>query len=94
MQSLDGKHTLFGEVAEDADGVLAKLNAAIVDEDERPLQNIRIRNTTLLDDPFPDPEGLATVIPETTPEPKYEFGDRLEEDWKPEEDTRCCIFRL
>lgn len=92
MQSLDGKHTLFGEVAEDEDGVLARLNAAIVDQDERPLKNIRIRRTTVLDDPFPDPEGLHAVLPESSPEPVYEFGDRLEEDWKPEEDTRCCTF--
>jgi hypothetical protein len=90
MQSLDGKHTLFGEVAEDENGVVGMLNAAIVDDDLRPLQNIRIRRTTVLDDPFPDPDGLAAVIPEHSPEPVYEFGDRLEEDWKPEADQRCC----
>lgn len=88
VQSLDGKHTLFGEVAEDEDGVVARLNTAIVDDDDRPLQNIRIRRTTVLDDPFPDPEGLSAVFPEGSPEPVYEFGDRLEEDWKPEEDNR------
>jgi peptidyl-prolyl cis-trans isomerase-like 4 len=95
MQSLDGKHTLLGEVAEDEDGVIAKLNSAIVDDDDRPLQNIRIRRTTVLDDPFPDPVGLERLIPEESPEAVYEFGDRLEEDWQPEEDTRCtCLGTL
>jgi hypothetical protein len=92
VQSLDGKHTLFGEVAEDEDGVVARLNAAIVDDDARPLQNIRIRRTTVLDDPFPDPKGLDAVIPEQSPEPLYEYTDRIEEDWKPKEDTRCCLL--
>jgi peptidyl-prolyl cis-trans isomerase-like 4 len=89
LQSLDGMHTLFGEVVEDENGVIERLNAAIVDEAERPLQNIRVRRTEVLDDPFEDPAGLAEKIPEASPEPVYEFGDRLEEDWVPEEDTRC-----
>lgn len=85
------KHTLFGEIAEDEDGMIEKLNASIVDERERPLQNIRIRRTEILDDPFPDPDGLASLIPERSPDAVYEFGDRLEEDWKPEEDRRCVL---
>ena len=89
LQSLDAKHTLFGEIAEDEDGIITKLNAAIVDAKERPLQNIRIRRTVVLDDPFPDPEGMEAILPERSPEPVYEFGDRLEEDWKPAEDSRC-----
>jgi peptidyl-prolyl cis-trans isomerase-like 4 len=90
MQSLDGKHTLFGEIAEDEDGVVAKLNGAIVDAGDRPLQNIRIRRTEVLDDPFDDPERLSALVPEESPEAVFEFGDRLEEDWAPEEDTRCA----
>lgn len=85
------KHTLFGEVAEDEDGVIKKLNGAIVDEMDRPLQNIRIRRTVILDDPFPDPDGIEALIPETSPVAVYEFGDRLEEDWKPAEDDRCVL---
>lgn len=88
LQSLDGKHTLFGEVAEDEQGVVEKLNTAIVDDADKPLQNIRIRRTIVLDDPFPDPDGLQGLIPPESPEAVYEFGDRLEEDWQPEEDTR------
>ena len=90
LQSLDGKHTLFGEIAEDEGGAVARLNAAIVDDGERPLQNIRIRRTEVLDDPFPDPPGLAALVPEASPAAVYEHGDRLEEDWAPVDDTRCA----
>ena len=44
----------------------------------------------VLDDPFDDPPGLVEHIPEASPEPVYEHGDRLEEDWVPEEDTRSA----
>lgn len=57
MDYLDGKHTLFGEVVEGLD-VLDKINEAFVDDDCRPYQDIRIRHTYVLDDPFPDPELL------------------------------------
>lgn len=42
----------------------------------------------MLDDPFDDPPELATLIPEASPPPTFERGDRLEDDWKPTEDTR------
>ena len=42
----------------------------------------------MLDDPFDDPAELASLIPEDSPPPTYEQGDRLEDDWKPNEDTR------
>ena len=45
VQSLDGKHTIFGEIAEDEEGTVDKINHAPVDTAERPLQNIRIRRT-------------------------------------------------
>eukprot|EP00892_Ulva_mutabilis_P005550 jgi/Ulvmu1/3367/UM156_0024.1 len=88
LDSLDAKHTLFGKIAEDEDGMVEKLNAAIVDGKERPLQNIRIRRTVVLDDPFPDLDGMDAAMPEQSPEPIYEVGDRLEEDWKPANDKR------
>ena len=34
-----------------------------------PPQNIRIRHTVVLDDPFDDPPQLAEHIPEQSPEP-------------------------
>lgn len=51
--------------------VLDAINEAICDANGRPLQNIRIRHTILLDDPFPDPPQLADHIPEGSPEPVY-----------------------
>eukprot|EP00798_Chlamydomonas_sp_ICE-L_P032181 gene32181-16720_t len=119
VDSLDEKHTLFGQVSEgldvleklnevfsDSDGrprqnicirhtivsegldVLEKLNEVFSDSDGRPLQNIRIRHTIVLDDPFDDPPELEDLIPEVSPEPQFEKGDRLEDDWAPEEDQR------
>ena len=43
----------------------------------------------MLDDPFDDPPQLASLVPESSPEPTFEHGDRLEDDWKPSEDTRA-----
>lgn len=54
---LDDKATVFGKVVEGFE-VLDKINEAYVDGSGRPLQDIRLRHTIILDDPFPDPEGL------------------------------------
>ncbi len=51
--------------------VLDAINEALCDDRGRPLQNIRIRHTILLDDPFPDPPQLAEHIPDASPEPVY-----------------------
>eukprot|EP01147_Barroeca_monosierra_P000524 gene524-3849_t len=67
IDSLDGKHSVFGEVAEESYTTLAKINTAICDEKNQPYQDIRIRHTIILDDPFPDPEGLP--VPEQSPLP-------------------------
>ena len=63
---LDDRYTIFGEVAEGLDVALAISNA-YADSDGRPYQNIRIRHTIVLDDPFDDPPGLR--IPDASPEP-------------------------
>ncbi|TMW55037.1 hypothetical protein Poli38472_013799 [Pythium oligandrum] len=73
LEYLDGKHTIFGEVAEGMD-VLDKINALFVDKEYRPYQDVRIKHTYILEDPFPDPE-LLQVPPES---PKRE---------RPEEET-------
>ena len=66
---LDGKHTIFGQVAEGLE-ILDQINAAFCDESGRPYKDIRIRHTVILDDPFPDPDGLA--VPERSPSPTPE----------------------
>jgi hypothetical protein len=58
------------QVSEGLD-VLAAINEAICDDSGRPLQNIRIRHTYILDDPYPDPPELAEHIPEGSPEPVF-----------------------
>ncbi|KAI3409215.1 Peptidyl-prolyl cis-trans isomerase (PPIase) [Psidium guajava] len=86
LDYLDGKHTVFGEVAEGLE-TLTRINEAYVDEKGRPYKNIRIRHTYILDDPFDDPPQLAELIPDASPEgkPKDEVVDevRLEDDWVP-----------
>lgn len=64
LEYLDGKHTLFGEVAEGFD-VLDKINELYVDSDYRPYHDVRILHTHVLDDPFPDPPLLQ--IPPSSP---------------------------
>ncbi|KAI9309430.1 cyclophilin-like domain-containing protein [Cunninghamella echinulata] len=90
LDYLDGKYTIFGEVAEGWD-TLDKINAAYCDEQGRPYRDIRIRHTIILDDPFDDPEGLQ--VPDESPVPTKEqlesmrIGDdeALEEEGDPEE---------
>jgi len=69
IESLNGKHTIFGVVAEGVE-VLQKVNEAYVDEQNRPYKNIRILHTPVLDDPFDDPPELE--IPENSPEINYD----------------------
>jgi len=88
VDSLDEKHTLFGEVAEGWD-VIEAINDAPVDDNGRPLQNIRIRHSIILDDPFPDPPTLESHIPEASPSPQFANDGRLEDDWIPEDETRA-----
>ncbi|XP_024019144.1 peptidyl-prolyl cis-trans isomerase CYP59 [Morus notabilis] len=86
LDYLDGKHTVFGDLAEGVE-TLTRINEAYVDESARPYKNIRIKHTYILDDPFDDPPQLAELIPDASPEgrPKDEVDDdvRLEDDWVP-----------
>lgn len=50
-------HSVFGHVIEGFE-TLDKINEAFLDKDGRPLQDIRIRHVEVLEDPFPDPEGM------------------------------------
>ena len=56
---------------------LEAINSAFVDGNNRPLQNIRIRHTVILEDPFPDPSQLADHIPEKSPEPEFASEVRI-----------------
>ncbi|PKI61841.1 hypothetical protein CRG98_017739 [Punica granatum] len=87
LDYLDGKHTVFGNLAEGRD-VLTRINEAYTDEKGRPFTNIRIKHTYILDDPFDDPPRLAELIPDASPEgkPKDEPDSnevRLEDVWVP-----------
>ncbi|XP_009106807.1 peptidyl-prolyl cis-trans isomerase CYP59 [Brassica rapa] len=86
LDYLDGKHTVFGEIAEGLD-TLTRINEAYVDAKNRPYKNIRIKHTYILEDPFEDPTQLADMIPDASPEGKpkeeVEVDVRLEDDWVP-----------
>lgn len=69
IEQLDGKAAIFGEVVEGFDA-LEKINGAFVDQSGRPLQDIRILHTVVLDDPYEDPAGL--VEPPASPVPSAE----------------------
>lgn len=66
LDFLDGKASIFGKVVEGFDA-LEKINDSFIDAKGRPLKDIRIRHTVILDDPFDDPAGL--VEPEKSPLP-------------------------
>lgn len=86
---LDGKAAIFGKVVEGFD-TLEKINEAFCDEKGRPLVDIRIKHTVILDDPYEDPPGL--VEPPESPLPtkaqlatvRIGEDDKLEDDADPE----------
>ncbi|PIA14519.1 cyclophilin-like protein [Coemansia reversa NRRL 1564] len=57
LEYLDGKHTVFGSVTEGMD-IVEQLGQSITDQEFRPLRDILIRHTIILNDPFEDPAGL------------------------------------
>jgi peptidyl-prolyl cis-trans isomerase-like 4 len=80
---LNEKHTVFGRVEEGFD-LLEKLNRVYTDKENRPLQNIRIKHTIILDDPFQDIPNM--IIPSKSPEPVRDLEyHRLEDDFKVDE---------
>ncbi|KAJ2866709.1 Peptidyl-prolyl cis-trans isomerase-like 4 [Coemansia aciculifera] len=62
LDYLDGRYTVFGHVTEGLD-ILDQINLALCDSKHRPLRDILIRHTIVLDDPFPDPPSL--VVPQS-----------------------------
>ncbi|KFB46423.1 AGAP008136-PA-like protein [Anopheles sinensis] len=79
LTSLDGRHTVIGEVTEGHE-VLRKLNEVICDERHRPYKDVRITHTVVLDDPFEDPRGFRE--PSRSPSPSAERlqGGRIAAD--------------
>jgi len=78
LNELDSKHVVFGRLVEGLD-TLEKINEVLVDDQGRPLRDIRLRHVIVLDDPFPDPSGLT--IPSQSPiEPpahQHEEGKKI-----------------
>ena len=83
VPDLDGKHTIFGRVMEGLD-VLQRINEAYCDENGRPWQNIRIKHTMVLDDPFDDPKGMPEAPDESPKVDRSIPDDRLEDDFDAE----------
>lgn len=89
LDYLDGKAAIFGKVVEGFDA-LEKINDAFCDDKGRPLVDIRIKHTVILDDPYDDPPGL--VEPPQSPLPtkaqlatvRIGEDDNLEEATDPE----------
>ncbi|KAJ9105337.1 Peptidyl-prolyl cis-trans isomerase cyp6 [Naganishia friedmannii] len=78
IEYLDGKHSVFGHVVEGFD-VLDKLNDAYVDQDGRPLKDVRIRHIEILEDPYEDPKNLveppSPIRPPDDPSVKPRIGE-------------------
>ncbi|KAH7724451.1 SIG-7 protein [Aphelenchoides avenae] len=66
LDFLDGKHCVFGAVAEGMETV-DRLNEQIVNEASEPYRDIRIAHTIIIHDPFEDPSRLP--IPRRSPSP-------------------------
>ncbi|GAB7364627.1 hypothetical protein MBLNU230_g5431t1 [Neophaeotheca triangularis] len=66
LSQLDPHASVFGEIVEGFDA-LEKINTAFVDRAGRPLQDIRILHTVILDDPYNDLPDLQ--IPPASPLP-------------------------
>ena len=79
LDYLDGKHLPFGKVIEGLE-TLSKLSEALLDQQGRPLRDIRIRHVIVLDDPFPDPEGLSIPPESPVPTPTQLASLRVGED--------------
>ena len=77
--SLDGRHTVFGRVAEGL-AVVRRIADTLADARGRPLQNIRVRHTLVLDDPTPPLPWVAALVPPASPLRRLGGLDRLEID--------------
>ncbi|MCL7052107.1 hypothetical protein MKW94_029341 [Papaver nudicaule] len=61
LDYLIGKNTVFGEIVEGLE-TLTRINEGYLDEKGKAYENIRIKHTYILDDPFDDPAELSRLI--------------------------------
>jgi cyclophilin family peptidyl-prolyl cis-trans isomerase len=74
IASFDKIHTIFGVIVEGLDDVLQTINLAYVNpKNNRPLQNIKIKHTVIIDEADfendDEIDGLAKIIPSRSPSP-------------------------
>lgn len=86
VEYLNGKAAVFGRLAEGFDA-LEKINDAFVDNTGRPLKDIRIRHTVILEDPYPDPPGLVEPPASPVPTPAQLATVRIADDEELKEET-------
>ncbi|PUU75836.1 cyclophilin-like domain-containing protein [Tuber borchii] len=85
LDYLDGKAAIFGKVVEGFD-TLEKINNAFCDGEGKPLKDIRIRHTIILEDPFDDPKGLREPSQSPVPSSAQLATVRIGEDEEIKED--------
>ncbi|GAO50515.1 hypothetical protein G7K_4639-t1 [Saitoella complicata NRRL Y-17804] len=79
LDYLDASAVPFGRVAEGFD-TLEKIVGLYLDHDGRPYKDTRILHTIILDDPFPDPEGLTEPTASPPPSKAQLATVRISED--------------
>ena len=87
VDRLDGKAAIFGMVAEGFD-VLERINTSFLDMDTgKPLKDIRILHTQVIDDPFEDPPSLQEPPESPVPTAKQLATQRIAYDEDLDENT-------
>ncbi|KAI9660137.1 MAG: Peptidyl-prolyl cis-trans isomerase cyp6 [Bathelium mastoideum] len=77
VDRLDGKAAIFGIVAEGFD-VLERINSSFLDMDTgKPLKDIRLLHTRVIDDPYPDPPDLQEPPESPMPTPAQLATQRI-----------------
>jgi len=79
LDYLDGKAAIFGKVVEGFDA-LEKINDAFCDDKGRPMVDIRIKHTVILDDPYDDPPSLQEPPESPLPSKAQLATVRISED--------------
>ncbi|MCJ1376345.1 Peptidyl-prolyl cis-trans isomerase cyp6 [Loxospora ochrophaea] len=86
LDYLDERAAIFGKVVEGFD-ILEKINDVFCDEKGRPLKDIRIRHTVVLDDPYKDPQGFIEPPESPLPSKAQLATVRIADDEELDEDV-------